>query len=48
MLKICHESINVHAAGPQEFILGPLLFLTYVKDLSDNLISSVKLFADDT
>ena len=48
MLKICHESINVHAGVPQEFILGPLSFLTYVKDLSDNLISNVKLFADDT
>ena len=48
MFKICHESINVHAGVPQKFILGPLLFLTYVKDLSDNLISNVKPFADDT
>ena len=48
MFKICHKSINVHAGVPQKFILGPLLFLTYVQDLSDNLISNVKLFADDT
>ena len=29
-------------------VLGPLLFLIYVNDISDNIQSSISLFADDT
>lgn len=33
---------------PQGSVLGPVLFIMYVNDITDNVKSSIKIFADDT
>ena len=39
--------VSVKSGVPQGTVLGPLMFLLYINDISDNISSSLRLFADD-
>ena len=45
---VMSRSRAINVGVPQGSVLGPLLFLVYVNDISENVLSISLLFADDT
>ena len=42
------DTTDVTSGVPQGSVLGPILFLLYIKDINENIQSSIGLFADDS
>ena len=40
--------VDVTSGVPQGSVLGPLLFILYVNDITDTIQSAIQMFADDT
>ena len=43
----CSDWERVQSGVPQGTVLGPLLFLTFINDITQGITSKIKLFADD-
>ena len=42
------ELANITSGIPQGSVLGPILFVLYINDLPENIVSNVYMFSDDT
>ena len=41
------DNVYVASGVPQVSVLGPVLFLIYINDITNNITSNIRLFADD-
>ena len=44
---VCSKSVVVTSGVPQGTVLGPLMFLLFSNDIPDDLVCTLRLFADD-
>ena len=42
------QEYPVNAAAPEASILGPAIFILYISDLPDDVISNIAIYADDS